>query len=92
MHTMEVKTTDDLIARSEKESKFYNALRGTEEAGIEVRVPKVITYIANEMNLLGETFVTQTIEGSAVTDENGKVLIEFNNLLDVLVKFQYVCT
>ncbi len=60
---------------------MQNALRGTDESGIEKKIPTLIQYIANEINLLGETFVAQTIEASAVTDEIGRVLIEFNQLL-----------
>jgi hypothetical protein len=55
---MEVKTSIDLMIRSERESKFYSALRGTDESAVEKKVPIIIQYIANEINLLGETFVT----------------------------------
>jgi hypothetical protein len=46
-----------MTARAEKESKFYKALRGIDDKCIEALTPNVIKFIANEMSLLGDTFL-----------------------------------
>lgn len=57
IHTMQVKSDTDLMLRSEKESQLFNTLRGVEETENDSVIPKIIRFLANEMNLLGEYFV-----------------------------------
>ena len=77
--------------RAEKETNFYKAIRGVDDACIANSVPKVVKFIANEMSLLGDTFVQQTLEKSSVVDENDRILIDFESLVSVLQKLQYIC-
>lgn len=63
-------TPDDLKSKAEKESKFYIALRGLDPTYLEISTPRVIKFMANELSLLGEHFMKQTIEQQSVVDEN----------------------
>ena len=66
---MKMITPDDLKARSEKESKFYRALRGVGDGSLEQVTPRVIKFMANELSLLGESFLKHTIEQHSFVDE-----------------------
>ena len=77
--TMRIVTPDDLQLRAEKESKFYKAIRGVDEKAIEKKVPLVVKFVANEIQLLGKQFFTHTVEKSAVVDEkNSKHNLKLN--------------
>lgn len=49
----------------------------------------MVKFLANEISLLGELFMQQTIERSSMIDENDRVLIEFEALVQVLTRFGY---
>lgn len=50
-------------------------------------------FLANETSLLGDFFIKQTIEKSAVVnDVDDRVLIDFESLIQVLLKFEYICS
>jgi len=80
------------MERSQKESEFFSALRGVDDSAIATLIPKVIRYLANEINLLGEYFVTHTLEMSSFVDDSNHVLIDFDALVNVMLKFQYICS
>ena len=71
---MQIRSSEDLQRRSEQESRFYKAIRGNDDACIERRMPKAVQFLVNETSLLGDLFVTQTIERSAVVDESDSKL------------------
>ncbi|CDW73821.1 UNKNOWN [Stylonychia lemnae] len=89
--TMRITSAEELKLRSEKESKFYKAIKGLDFKAIEDRVPMAIQFIANEINLLGDQFFLHTLEKNAAADETGRILIEFTQLVLVFAKFQYLC-
>ena len=68
---MRIVYPSDMELRTQKESAFFKAIRGIDETCIETVTPKVVKYLANEMSLLGEDFLHNTIKKSAVMDENG---------------------
>jgi hypothetical protein len=100
---MTVKSHDDLEKRAVKESRFYKALRGVDNECIDDMVPLVVKFIANEMSLLGESFIRQTMEQHAVVDEsdsntyisinnlNIEVLIDLDSFILFMRKFTYIC-
>lgn len=57
LQSMQMNSSTDMLKRSEKESKFFQAVRGVDDSCIEKLVPKVVKFLANEMNLLGEYFI-----------------------------------
>eukprot|EP00347_Sterkiella_histriomuscorum_P022899 403336739 len=89
--TMRITKTEDVIQKQESELNFHKALRGIEESAIEKKQPLVVKFIANEISLLGEEFFQHTVEKNAVLDENDRALIEFDQLVLVIQKFQYIC-
>ncbi|TNV74030.1 hypothetical protein FGO68_gene14997 [Halteria grandinella] len=92
VQTMTIRKPEDLVLRNAKEAKFYRAIRGVDEEAIQVITPSVVKFLANEISLLGDIFLQQTIERSAMVDENDRVLIEFDSLIQVLTRFSYFST
>ena len=71
---MKMRTPEDKIRKVEEESKFILALRGIDDKAIEVRNPRVIQFIANEMSLLGHKFFKKTVKTHSVLDEKGGII------------------
>lgn len=89
---MTINSADDLMRRSKEESNFFKAVRGTDESCIAKIIPAPVRFLANEVSILGDQFVSQTIEKHSMVDENGKVLIEFDSLIQSLQRFEYICS
>jgi len=87
---MKIDTSADLVRRSEAESSFYAAVRGIQAPAQLVPLP--VRFLANEVSLLGDLFVAQTIEKHAMVDDQGQVLIEFDSLVVALQRFEYICS
>lgn len=66
---MKIDTSADLVRRSEAESSFYAAVRGIQAPAKLVPLP--VRFLANEVSLLGDLFVAQTIEKHAMVDDQG---------------------
>jgi len=67
---MRIKTPAELAAQERKESEFYRVIRGDFEEGVEDRIPRVVKFLANEMHLVGESFIRKAIERHSSVDEN----------------------
>ncbi len=70
IHTMSINTARDLEERSKKEADLYTALSGKDETCILTITPRVIKFIASEINQMGEVFVVKTFEKHSCVDEN----------------------